>query len=104
MLGSYDAEVGATTSPDVTSPLMVNTVAPGAAMSRVLVTNVRDYTGPGAVAVLLRDGHAVLCHDPSFSNEAARADFERAHPGAAALSSDEPEALAAEVDGLGPLD
>jgi len=73
-------------------------------MSRVLVTNVRDYTGPGAVAVLLRDGHAVLCHDPSFSNEAARADFERAHPGAAALSSDEPEALAAEVDGLGPLD
>src|SRR3954469_6929392 len=83
---------------------MVNTLAPGAAMSRVLATNVRDYTGPGAVAVLLRDGHAVLCHDPSFSNEAARADFERAHPGAAALSSGEPEALAAEVDGLGPLD
>ncbi len=73
-------------------------------MSRVLVTNVRDYTGPGAVAVLLREGHEVLCHDPSFSDEAARGAFGRDHPGAVALASRAPEAIAAELDSFGPLD
>lgn len=73
-------------------------------MARVLVTNVRDYTGPGAVAVLLREGHAVLCHDPSFTDEQARTAFERDHQGATALKSDAPDALMAEVDSLGPLD
>lgn len=73
-------------------------------MSRVLVTNVRDYTGPGAVAVLLREGHEVICHDPSFSDEAARGAFGHEHPGAVALASRAPEAIASELDSFGPLD
>lgn len=73
-------------------------------MARILLTNVNDYTGPGAVAVMLREGHTVLCHDPTFTDENTRTAFERDHSGAVALVSDEPEALAAEVERLGPLD
>ena len=73
-------------------------------MARILVTNVRDYTGPGVLPVLLREEHEVLCHDPSFADESARHDFERDNPGAVALASNAPEAIAAELHGLGQVD
>ena len=34
----------------------------------VLLTNVTEYTGPGALPFLLDDGHTVVCHDRSFSD------------------------------------
>ena len=66
-------------------------------MGTVLVTNVRQYAGPGAVAALLGDHHRVLGHDASFADGAARAAFEAAHPGCMALAAAEPAELQADV-------
>ncbi len=41
-------------------------------MSLVLLTNVMQYTGPGALGVLVRDGYTVACHDAAFTDAAAR--------------------------------
>ncbi len=38
-------------------------------MALMLLTNVTQYTGPGALTALLRDGHTVMCHDPSFQKK-----------------------------------
>ena len=66
-------------------------------MALVLLTNVTQYTGPGALIALLRDGHTVMCHDPSFQKQDASAAFDRANPGAHALASQTPEDICAEV-------
>jgi 3-oxoacyl-[acyl-carrier protein] reductase len=66
-------------------------------MTLVVLTNVTQYTGPGALGALLRDGHQVACHDASFVEAAARAAFEEAHPGAHALEGQTPEAVHGEV-------
>src|SRR5215475_638787 len=39
---------------------------PEYSMPLVLLTNVAQYAGPGALAALLADGHTVVCHDRSF--------------------------------------
>jgi 3-oxoacyl-[acyl-carrier protein] reductase len=65
-------------------------------MSLVLLTNVRQYAGPGAVTALLQDGHTVACHDTSFVDAVARADFQE-RCAAHALEAQTPKAVYAEV-------
>lgn len=67
-------------------------------MRTVLVTNVTQYTGPGLVEALLRQGARVLCHDASFEEPGARASFRQSHPGVECFRSVEPRALAAELE------
>lgn len=62
-------------------------------MRRVLVTNVMQYAGPGAVGSLLRAGGEVLCHDPSFSDPAERTRYESTHAGARCLAALDPEEI-----------
>jgi len=66
-------------------------------MSLVLLTNVSQYTGPGALDALVREGHRVACHDASFADAAARATFDHGHATAHALEGQSPEAVHAEV-------
>ena len=66
-------------------------------MLLVLLTNVTQYTGPGALGALVRDGHTVACHDTAFMDAAARATFDAGHAAAHALEGQTPEAIHAEV-------
>jgi 3-oxoacyl-[acyl-carrier protein] reductase len=45
-------------------------------MALVLLTNVTQYAGPGALDGLLSEGHNVACHDASFTDAGHRADFD----------------------------
>lgn len=49
-------------------------------MGLILLTNVSQYTGPGALDALLQDGHRVACHDASFVDAAARSAFDGRRP------------------------
>lgn len=60
----------------------------------LLMTNVCQYAGPGAIPILLRDFGSVHCHDPSFADPGAARAFEKLHAGATALSAQTPQALA----------
>ena len=66
-------------------------------MSLVLLTNVTQYTGPGALGALVRDGHTVACHDAAFADAAARAAFDAEHATVHALQGQTPDAVHAEV-------
>ncbi|MGZ5857456.1 MAG: SDR family oxidoreductase, partial [Burkholderiaceae bacterium] len=66
-------------------------------MANVLITHVQQYTGPGTVPVLLREGMQLLCHDTSFAAADRARAFEAAHPGVIALKGQTPEDLAAEL-------
>ncbi|WP_206245786.1 SDR family oxidoreductase [Novosphingobium terrae] len=66
-------------------------------MSFVLVTNVTQYAGPGAVDGLLAEGHHVLCHDPSFTDDQAREEFESRAGSITALAGQIPEEIHLEV-------
>lgn len=66
-------------------------------MTNVLLTNVKHYTGPGTLPVLLRETMHPLCHDSSFEDENAALSFEKANPGATALRAQTPESLCAEL-------
>jgi len=66
-------------------------------MGLVLLTNASQYTGPGALGALLQEGHAVACHDRSFGDAAARAEFEAAYANAHALAGQTPEEIHAET-------
>ena len=66
-------------------------------MRTVLVTNVKQYAGPGALAALLEQGNRVICHDASFAAQEARFVFEREWPGAMALAAASPDDLFEEV-------
>ena len=66
-------------------------------MMNVLITNVKHYTGPGTLPVLLREKMHPLCHDSSFADEDMALSFEKANPGAAALRAQTPESLCAEL-------
>ncbi len=66
-------------------------------MTNVLMTNVMQYVGPGALPILRREGLHLLCHDGSFDDaENARA-FEAANPGSIALREQSPDGLHAEL-------
>lgn len=66
-------------------------------MSLVLLTNVTQYAGPGALPALLGHGHRVACHDAGFADEAARTAFDAEHSNAFALAAQEPGDLASET-------
>jgi NAD(P)-dependent dehydrogenase (short-subunit alcohol dehydrogenase family) len=76
-------------------------------MSAILVTNVRQYTGPGVIGALLKESCHVVCHDGTFTDAKARADFMAEYPGTSALAAMTPEGifaelgtLAGEIDGI----
>jgi 3-oxoacyl-[acyl-carrier protein] reductase len=62
-------------------------------MSLVLLTNVVEYTGPGALACLVNDDHTVVCHDRSFSDRSKRAKFAELNPKAHVLVGQSAEAI-----------
>jgi len=71
----------------------------------VLVTNVRNYAGPGAVSAFLGLGDTVLCHDRSFADDAVRDAYLAEHPGSELATSDDPAELVTEaIDRFGRLD
>jgi hypothetical protein len=59
-------------------------------MSLVLLTNVIEYTSPGALSALVDDGRNVVCHDHSFSDRNKRAKFAELNPKAHRVSRSEP--------------
>jgi NAD(P)-dependent dehydrogenase (short-subunit alcohol dehydrogenase family) len=65
-------------------------------MRKILLTNVTQYCGPGALAHLVRSGAEVWGHDPSFAEPEARARFE-SQGQAMALSAQTPEEIFAET-------
>ena len=74
-------------------------------MRSVLITHARQYTGPGALPVLLAQGMQPVCHDASFADPTERRRFADAHPGAVCLAAQTPEALAEEIAAtVGALD
>jgi 3-oxoacyl-[acyl-carrier protein] reductase len=66
-----------------------------------LLTHARQFAGPGAAPVLLRQGVPLLAHDASFAEAGARRRFEAEHPGAVALAGQDPRALADELASRG---
>jgi len=66
-------------------------------MPLVLLTNVSQYAGPGALDALVQEGHTVACHDASFVDADTRDAFDGRYPGAHALSAGMPEAVYAEI-------
>lgn len=66
-------------------------------MRTVLVTNVTQYAGPGAVDVLLAQQMRPICHDPAFRDSAVRDGFRGSHPGAECLQGTDPGALVQEL-------
>jgi 3-oxoacyl-[acyl-carrier protein] reductase len=69
-------------------------------MRKVLLTNVTQYCGPGALAHLVKSGAEVLCHDPSFVDPASRESFEREEK-AIALAGQTPGEIFAETMRMG---
>jgi NAD(P)-dependent dehydrogenase (short-subunit alcohol dehydrogenase family) len=57
----------------------------------ILITNVRHYAGPAAVTKLAADGARLVCHDASFADPKAQAEWAQAHPGVLATSAQTPE-------------
>lgn len=70
-------------------------------MRTVLVTNVNQYAGPGAIQTLLQQGLRVVCHDATFREQAMRDAFLANHPGTECLASTDPGALVAELKACG---
>ena len=66
-------------------------------MRKILLINVTQYTGPGALDALLEAGHTVVCHDPSFHRREARTAFEKEYPRTRALEAQSVEHLHREV-------
>ena len=62
-------------------------------MSLILLTNVVEYTGPGALPLLVDVGHTVVCHDRSFSNRSKRAKFAEKNPKAQVLAGQNAAAI-----------
>jgi 3-oxoacyl-[acyl-carrier protein] reductase len=70
-------------------------------MRTVLVTNVTQYAGPGAVQALVRQQMRVVCHDPTFGEPSARDTFLARYPGTECLESADPSALVDELKSRG---
>jgi 3-oxoacyl-[acyl-carrier protein] reductase len=66
-------------------------------MRTVLITNVAQYTGPGAVGALLQQHARVVCHDRTFHDRAIRNAFRDQHPGSECLESVDPISLVEEL-------
>ena len=63
-----------------------------------LMTHVRQYTGPGAVPVLLEQQHRLICHDTSFTDAATARQLEADHPGTTCLQAQTPEGIVEELN------
>lgn len=46
-------------------------------MKRIFITNATQYAGPGIIEVLSKKGYEVICHDPTFTDQAKSSLFER---------------------------
>lgn len=66
-------------------------------MSLVLVTNVNQYAGPGAVEALVADGHIVACTDASFSDAEARSAYDERQSGRYAIAAQTAETIHEEI-------
>jgi 3-oxoacyl-[acyl-carrier protein] reductase len=66
-------------------------------MSLVLLTNVTQYAGPGALDGLQKEGYKVASHDASFADAERRADFDKNAENATALAGQTPEQIHDEV-------
>jgi len=66
-------------------------------MPLILLTNVNQYTGPGALRSLVQAGHTVLCHDTAFRDASERAAFGESHGSVHALEAQTPADIHAEV-------
>jgi NAD(P)-dependent dehydrogenase (short-subunit alcohol dehydrogenase family) len=66
-------------------------------MPLVLLTNVVQYTGPGALIALLGDGHTEVCHDHSFVDHSERTKYASQNPRAHVLGGQTAEAIYEEV-------
>jgi 3-oxoacyl-[acyl-carrier protein] reductase len=66
-------------------------------MALVLLTNVSQYAGPGALEGLQKDGHKVVCHDASFTDAETRAAFDKNALNAIALAGQSPEEIHDEI-------
>ncbi len=67
-------------------------------MTRVaLVTNVRQFGGPGSAAALAGQGLHVAVHDATFTDDAIRRAYEVAHLGHSAHAEQDPDELVAAV-------
>ena len=58
-----------------------------------LVTNALAFAGPPAVRVLWEEGYHVIAHDPAFTDDAQRAEYEAGLPGVSALAITDPQQL-----------
>lgn len=67
-------------------------------MNALLITNARQYAGPGAVPALLAEDRTVVCHDPVFADPAAGRQFEAEFPGTVALKAQTPETIRSELE------
>jgi 3-oxoacyl-[acyl-carrier protein] reductase len=70
-------------------------------MRTVLVTNVTQYAGPGAIQALVQQQMRVVCHDFTFGQQAVRDEFMTRRPGVECLDSADPSALVDEVKDRG---
>jgi 3-oxoacyl-[acyl-carrier protein] reductase len=66
-------------------------------MGLILVTNVLQYTGPGAVEALLAEDHHVVCHDAAFCEKETRASFGSRRSSLTTLAAQNPEEIYAET-------
>lgn len=66
-------------------------------MSLVLVTNVNQYAGSGAVEALVADGRTVACTDASFSDAEARSAYDERQSGRYAIAAQTPETIHREI-------
>jgi 3-oxoacyl-[acyl-carrier protein] reductase len=66
-------------------------------MSLILLTNVVQYAGPGALPFLVDDGHTVVCHDRSFSDSGKREKFTKRSPKVHVLAGQNAEEIHEEI-------
>ena len=66
-------------------------------MALVLLTNVTQYAGPGALDGLLAEGHNVACHDASFADAGTRAGFDDRQGKMTAFAGQSPEDIHDEI-------
>jgi 3-oxoacyl-[acyl-carrier protein] reductase len=62
-------------------------------MAAVLLTNVTQYAGAGALGQLRKEGYTVVCQDRSFSDAVLRSEFEKSWPDSFALAAQTPEQI-----------
>ena len=70
-------------------------------MRTVLTTNVTQYAGPGTVQALLQQQTRVVCHDPTFREQAERDEFLARNPGTECLECADPGEIVDELKGRG---